>query len=274
VPPSPADASQPSFFSALLADLRPRHIITALVLVALAIGFHRAVNLFFNRIVERHRSRGTLLPETATQLALVRRLLIAAVWLVTGGIALTQFSELRVLSTGLLASAGLSGLIVGFAARGTLGNAIAGLTISMAQPIRIGDDVEVRGNRGIVEDIHLIYTVLRLIDGKRLIIPNDTLASEVIKNLTMGGVTRIARVDMKVPLAGNPELVHDAVLAVARLFESLDRQADEPQVYYVKLDETGTLLTLVATCTDAASADRLAQKVLARAAQVVHRASP
>ena len=271
--PSPTDAQQPTFLAALLTDLRPRHVITALVMIALAAGLHRAINLAFRSTVDRHRSRGTLLPETMTQLALTRRLLSAAVWLVAIAIALTQFAELRVLSTRLLASAGLSGLIVGFAARGTLGNAIAGLTISIAQPIRIGDDIELRGDRGVVEDIHLIYTVLRLTDGKRLIIPNDTLASEVIKNLTMGGVTRVARVEVLVPPAGNPELVRKALLAVAHGFESLDRKAAEPEVYFVKVDVNGTLLRLVATCTDAVSADRLAQKTLARAAQVVHRAS-
>jgi hypothetical protein len=82
-------------------------------------------------------------------------------------------------------------------------------------PIRIGDDIELRGDRGVVEDIHLIYTVLRLTDGKRLIIPNDTLGNEVIKNLTMGGATRVARVEVLVPLAGNPDLVRKALLAVA-----------------------------------------------------------
>ncbi len=63
------------------------------------------------------------------------------------------------------------------------------------------------------------------------------------------------------------------ILAVAHGFESLDRQAAEPEVYFVKVDVNGTLLRLVAAWTDAVSDDRLAQKTLARAAQVVHRAS-
>ena len=268
--PSP-DPAKASFFSALTTDLRPRHVITVLVLVALAVALTRIINLGFKRAIERHRQRGTLLPETATQLALTRRLLGFAVWLVAIGIALTQFPDLRVLSAGLLASAGLSGLVVGFAARGTLGNAIAGITISIAQPIRIGDDIELRGDRGIVEDIHLLFTVLRLGDGKRLVIPNDTLASEVIKNLTMGGVTRVARVEVLVPPTGDPALVRAALLQVSHGFESLDREAVAPEVYWVRIDERGTLLRLVATCTDAASSDRLGQNVLARAAQVVWR---
>ena len=260
-----------TFFSNLVADLQPRHVITVALMLVFAILATRVVNLAVARTLSRQRERGTLLPETATQLALVRRLLAVAIWFTAGAITLTQFPDLRVLSTGLLASAGLSGLVIGFAARGTLGNAIAGLMISIAQPIRIGDDVELRGDRGIVEDIHLIFTVLRLGDGRRLIIPNDTLASEVVKNATMGGVTRVTRAEVLVPPSGSPDAVRSALLAVAHGFEALDRQAAEPEVYYVRVDERGTLLRLVATCTDAATADRLAQKALARAAQLLWR---
>jgi small-conductance mechanosensitive channel len=274
VVPSP-ETQKPSFLTALVTDLQPRHLLTVAVLVVIAIALTRAINLGFKQAIERHRHhRGSLQPETATQLALTRRLLTSAVWFTAVAIGLTQFPDLRVLSTGLLASAGLSGLVVGFAARGTLGNAIAGITISIAQPIRIGDDIEFRGDRGVVEDIHLLFTVLRLGDGKRMVIPNDTVANEVIKNLTMGGVTKVARVDVRVPPVGDPELVYKTLLEIAQGFEGLDREAGAPQVYWVRVDEVGTLLRLVATCEDSAAADRLAQLALARAAQVVWRRSP
>jgi small-conductance mechanosensitive channel len=262
---------KPSFWTALVSDLQPRRLIAVVVLLALAVALNRVINLGFRRVLERHRARGTLLPETATQLALMRRLTNAALWFTAVAIALTQFPDLRVLSAGLLASAGLSGLVVGFAARGTLGNAIAGITISLAQPVRIGDDIEFRSERGIVEDIHLIYTVLRLGDGKRLVIPNDTLANEVIKNLTMGGVTKVARVEFLVPPSGDADLTRKAILAVAHGFESLDPAVAPPEVYWARIDERGTLLRLVATCIDQASADRLGQKALARASEVVFR---
>jgi len=268
VPSPPAEKS--SLWSSFITDLRPRHVITVLVLVALGVAAQRLINLAFKRALERQRQRGTLLPETATQLSLFRRLLAFGVWLLVIGIGLTQFPELRGLSTGLLASAGVSGIIVGFAAQGTLGNAIAGLTISMAQPIRLGDDVELRGERGIVEDIHLLFTVLRLADGRRMVIPNSAVANEVIENATMGGVTRVARVDVLVPPVSSPESVRQTMLQVAREFEGLDPSA-ALEVYFVRIDERGTLMRLVATCTDPAAADRLAQKTLARAAQVVFR---
>src|SRR5438132_3019054 len=204
-----------------MVDVQPRHVITAIVLLALASVLSRVVSVGFKRARERHLQRGTLLPETATQLALTRRLLHIAIWVTSISAVLSQFQALRLISTGLLASAGISGLIVGFAARGTLGNAIAGLTISITQPIRIGDDVEIRGERGVVEDIHFTYTVLRLGDGRRLIIPNDTLASEVIKNATMGGVTRVARAEVLVPPGGSPEAVGAALVQIALESEQL-----------------------------------------------------
>ena len=70
------------------------------------------------------------------------------------------------------------------------------------------------------------------------------------------------------------EMVIPAMLEVAHGYESLDRQAAEPEVYWVRIDERGTLLRLVATCADAASSDRLGQKVLARASQTVWRRAP
>ncbi len=262
-------AQKPSWWRAVAVDLELRPLITLAVLLGLSWLLTRFINLGFKRVVERHRQRGTLIPETATQLALGRRLLTTVIWITAAAIGLSQFPELRILSAGLLASAGISGLIVGFAARSTLGNAIAGITISIAQPIRIGDDVELKSERGIVEDIHFTYTVLRLGDGRRLIIPNEMVASEVIKNATMGGVTRVARPEVLVPPSVPPETVRSALLAVANEHEQLDRAATPPEVYYVRVDERGTLLRLVATCTDPAAADRLVQKALVRAAQMV-----
>jgi len=264
--------AKPSFWTTLVVDVQPRHVFAAIVLLTFATLLSRVVSVGFKRAVQRHRERGTLQPETATQLALTRRLLQIVIWVTSISAVLSQFQALRAISAGLLASAGLSGLIVGFAARSTIGNAIAGLTISITQPIRIGDDVELRGERGIVEDIHFTYTVLRLlVDGRRLIIPNDTLASEVVKNATLGGVTRVARAEVLVPAGGSPDTVRSALLAIANGFEQLDRAATPPEVYYVRIDERGTLLRLVATCSDTPSADRLVQRALARASQVVFR---
>jgi small-conductance mechanosensitive channel len=89
------------------------------------------------------------------------------------------------IATGVLASSALLGLIVGFAARQTLANAVAGIMLAVSQPIRIGDLVTFEDETGEVEDVRLTYTHLRRDDGSRLVIPNERLAQTPIQNHTM-----------------------------------------------------------------------------------------
>ena len=254
----------------VVGDLHPRSIVVVLLLLVVAALLSRFVNSVVRRTLERHRHSGTLLPESITRLQITRRILDAVIWVVAISIGLSQFPELRVLSAGLLASAGISGLIVGFAARSTLGNAVAGVTIAFAQPVRIGDEVELRGERGVVEDITLLFTVIRLWDGKRMIVPNDTLSTEVVKNLTLGSVSRMVRTDVLVPPKGNARATMEALLGVAAAEPGLDRSAAPPRVEFLKVDAAGAVLRLTALCTDEASAARLTQALLARAAQVIY----
>jgi small-conductance mechanosensitive channel len=254
----------------VLGDLHPRSIVVVVLLLAVAALLSRFVNSVIHRTLERHRQSGTLLAESVTRLQIIRRILDAIIWVVAISIGLAQFPELRVLSAGLLASAGISGLIVGFAARSTLGNAVAGVTIAFSQPVRIGDEVELRGERGSVEDITLLFTILRLWDGKRMIVPNETLSTEVIKNLTLGSVSRIARTDVLVPPKGDARAAMEALLGVAAGEPGLDRTAPPPRVEFLKVDASGALLRFTALCADEASAARLTQALLARAAHVVY----
>ncbi len=78
-----------------------------------------------------------------------------------------------------------SASIVGFAARQTLANGVAGILLAITQPIRVGDLVTFQGETGTVEDVRLTYTHVRLDDGRRLIIPNEQLASSTIINHTI-----------------------------------------------------------------------------------------
>ncbi|HWE24058.1 MAG TPA: mechanosensitive ion channel family protein [Myxococcales bacterium] len=259
-----------SMLREILGDIKPRSLVIVAVMLIAAALLNRLVNSFVHRNIEHHRANGTLLPESATRLQISRRILDAIIWIVAISISLTQFPELRVFSAGLLASAGISGLIVGFAARSTLGNAVAGVTIAFAQPVRIGDEIELRGDRGVVQDITLLYTVVGLWDGKRLIIPNDTLSTEVIKNLTLGSVARNVRVDVLVPPKGDARAVTEGLLGVAASEPGLDRNLPKPRVEILKVDAAGALLRLSATCSDAAAAERLTQAALAKAAQLVY----
>jgi small-conductance mechanosensitive channel len=128
---------------------------------------------------------GELSPVATTRLRLVRRLIFAMIVLIGIALAAAQIPTISKLATGILASSAVLGLVVGFAARQTLANAIAGILLAITQPIRIGDLVTFEDETGIVEDVKLTYTYIRLDDGRRLIVPNERLAQSSIANHTI-----------------------------------------------------------------------------------------
>jgi len=128
---------------------------------------------------------GELSPVVATRLRLVRRLIFATIIVIGIGLAAAQIPSISKLATGILASSAVLGLVVGFAARQTLANGIAGILLAITQPIRIGDLVTFEDLTGEVEDVKLTYTYIRLDDGRRLIVPNERLAQSSILNHTI-----------------------------------------------------------------------------------------
>src|SRR3954447_11029135 len=128
---------------------------------------------------------GDLSPVAVTRLRLVRRLVSAAIIVFGIAIALLSFPHIQRVAAGLLASSAVLGLVVGFAARQTLANAIARVLLAIPQPIRIGDLVTFEGETGEVEDVRLTYTYIRLDDGRRLVVPNERLAQSSVQNHTV-----------------------------------------------------------------------------------------
>jgi small-conductance mechanosensitive channel len=106
------------------------------------------------------------------------------VLVVLAAIAIAQFTELRRLATGILASTAVLAAIVGFAAQHTLANMVAGVQIAVSQPIRIGDRVALEQFTGRVTDITLSYTYVDPGDGTSVVIPNQLLVESIVHNLS------------------------------------------------------------------------------------------
>jgi small-conductance mechanosensitive channel len=121
---------------------------------------------------------------TKTRLRFLRRLLLLVVFLVVVAIALSQFTELKRLATGILASTAVLAAIVGFAAQHTIGNMVAGVQLAVSQPIKIGDRIEFEEVSGRVTDITLSYTYVNPGDGTAVVIPNQKLVEGTIHNLS------------------------------------------------------------------------------------------
>ncbi len=121
---------------------------------------------------------------TKTRLRFLRRLVILLVFLVLLAIALAQFTELKRLATGILASTAVLAAIVGFAAQHTIGNMVAGVQLAISQPIKIGDRISFEEVTGRVTDITLSYTYVNPGDGTAVVIPNQMLVDGIVHNLS------------------------------------------------------------------------------------------
>jgi small-conductance mechanosensitive channel len=139
-----------------------------------------------------------------TQVSVLRRVVNFVIAVVAIAAIFMSIERLRQLGTGLLASAGIAGLVIGFSAQKTLGNLLAGIQIALAQPIRVGDAVVVEGEWGHVEDITLTYVVLRVWDLRRLILPISYFIEKPFQNWTVTSEEVIGtvnlHVDYKIPV--------------------------------------------------------------------------
>jgi small-conductance mechanosensitive channel len=115
------------------------------------------------------------------------------------------FEPVRQLGTSILATAGIAGIIIGFAAQRSISTLLAGLQIALTQPIRLDDVVIVENEWGRIEDISLTYVTVRIWDQRRLIVPINHFIEQPFQNWTRSSAdilgTVFLHVDYRAPLA-------------------------------------------------------------------------
>ncbi len=208
------------------------------------------------RLIDRRMTGRELAPEARTRYRVLRRSIVTAV--VTVGVlsALLVIPQVRAVAGGILASSAVLGLVLGFASRSTLANFAAGVLIAFTQPLRLGDLVEIDGVRGTVEEIGLTYTFIRLGDGARLVIPNEKLASDTIRNSTIRSREKLAQITVQVPLDSD-------LGAVVRLLAD-EAPGERSEVLVSGLDGNATV-SVRAWVHDADEAERLESSLRLRA---------
>lgn len=187
--------------------------IGAAVAIGVAVAIVTVLRFAFNR---RHIG---LPPEAETRLRLIERFIYALVMVVGISIALSKFDAVRSVSRALLTSSAIAAAVVGFAARQTLANVVAGLMLAITQPLRLGDRIVFDEIVGTVEDVSLSYTFVRGLTGERIAIPNEKLAAGVLRNDTLGDDRLAVEVDVWIApdadVAAALALFDDAVVAEA-----------------------------------------------------------
>jgi small-conductance mechanosensitive channel len=208
-----------------------RSITAGLTLVAGAIlvaVVHRAMRGRAHRLAEA-LGGPELSPVVDTRLRFLRRVVEAAIIVIALALALAQFTSLDRLAATVLASSAIAAAVVGFAARQVLANAIAGMVLAITQPLRIGDLVTFEGETGTVEDVSLTYTWLRTGADARLIIPNERLASGILRNDSI----RSSVVALEVSVWLSPDADEAAALS------ALEEMPDADHVRITEVTDTG-----------------------------------
>lgn len=119
-----------------------------------------------------------------TQVHVLSKTLYVLIGIFTAASMLMLFEEVRRFGASILASAGVLGIIIGFAAQRTIANLFAGFQLAMTQPIRIDDVVVLEGEFGRVEEITLTYVVIKIWDQRRLVVPLSYFIEKPFQNWT------------------------------------------------------------------------------------------
>ena len=215
------------------------------LLTAVALVLERAMLARYpDAELENRRSR-----HVRTKIILVTRVVQALIAALTVAAILWTIPPLRDIGAGILASAGVIGLIGGLAAQTTLGNLFAGLQIAFTDAIRIDDIVAVQGLTGRIEEITLTYVSVRVTDNTTLILPCTYFTTTPFQNWTHKGA----------PISGTVEIGVDSHAPLDALLGALRRELGrilERSTYsergrgdIVVEDATGSAVKLVAVVT-------------------------
>ncbi len=179
-----------------------------LLIVAFSFLIIRGVNAVQVALMSRHRLD---VPDNVsarriyTQVSVIRKIIVTTVVIIATGSILMMFDPVRQFGTSILASAGIAGIVIGFAAQKTLGNVLAGIQIALTQPLLIDDIVVVEGEFGQIEEITLTYVTVRTWDLRRIILPITYFVEKPFQNWSRVSTdllgTVILYLDYQVPMA-------------------------------------------------------------------------
>jgi small-conductance mechanosensitive channel len=209
------------------------------------------------RVIDWWLLRRPLPPDAATRYKVLRRSITVTILVVGFFSALLVIPQVRAIAGGLLASSAVLGVIIGFASQRTLGNFVAGLLIAISQPVRLGDRVTYAGEDGVIEEIGLTFTLIRTRDDARIVVPNEKLVSDTIRNASIRSRGTFAEVTVQVPLSA------DLQAAVAALREEVAGERDA-SVVVSSLDGSATV-TIRVRASDEDAALRLESELRVRA---------
>jgi small-conductance mechanosensitive channel len=203
-----------------------------------------------------------------TTISFMQQFGTALIWVMVLILYAHLIPVLRSMGTALLAGASIASVVIGLAAQSTLGNLVAGISITIYRPFRLGDTIQVAAPTGteigVVETLSLGYTTLRTADGRFIVVPNALAASQVSINLSSTYTPWPLTIVIRVSRDSDLEAAQKLALTVAH--ETVGEKA-AAGCFLTKVEASAAVLELRVRASDAASRDTLRAALLVKLAQ-------
>lgn len=165
-----------------------------------------------------------------TQIRVIENIATAVIVLFTIAFMLMSYPAVRQIGVSILASAGVAGIVLGFAAQKTLGNFIAGIQLAFTQPIRLDDVVIVQGEWGWIEEITLTYVVVKIWDLRRLVVPISDFVEKPFENWTRVSADILGSVFIYADYTVPVKLIREELTRILKNSPYWDKKVDVLQV--------------------------------------------
>jgi len=250
----------------LLQYLKPDTLIGAIAYLVISILAALLLSRTLRAAVHAAMTRSGHLDRTT--ISFLQQMGSAMIWVIILILYAHLIPVLRSMGTALLAGASVASVVIGLAAQSTLGNLVAGVSITIYRPFRLGDTLQVTAPTGteigVVELISLGYTTLRAQDGHLIVLPNSIAASQVTINLSDTFAPGSFAISIRLRRDADLEAARRLAIEVAK-----DRVGEKAVMgcYLTKVDGDTVTLDLRLSAPDAAARDTLRSTLMGELTQ-------
>lgn len=202
-------------------------------------------------------------PQLHTTVTFGRRVVIGVVILIgVGATAFASFPGASGAVASVFVAAGFTSIVIGLAAQSSLSNLIAGGVISTSQPFRIGDAIIYNTEYCFVEDIRLMYCILRTWDNRRLMVPNSLFLTSVVVNYTAVDPSKTAIIYVNVTLESDLDMAMKLMIKVIKENPNFLPAEGLPSVQIMEFSDYGVQLRALGRAKDQGSNWNLEKEAL------------
>lgn len=235
------------YFRYVLENTYTQIAFNAIIIILLALLLQMTSRYLFKRAENNIEKRKTIEDKRVrrTRLQLMKTVVSNFISILAIILILLPIPGFKTFSYSLLAGAGIAAIIIGFAAQKTLANIVAGMSIALYSPFRVGDKIKILEENGEVEEINLRHTIIKTWDNKRIIIPNAMIAEKEIVNYSLKEEKMLRTLDMGISYDSDIDKSRKIMINLAKkhpdnlIFETIEDGKKVIKEPYVRVTNCG-----------------------------------